>query len=163
MTIAIISDIHDNLNKLEKCLIVCKENKVSKIICCGDVCSKDTLKFISTGFPGEIFLVEGNAETYNYKDLDRFTNINFQYLLGYTEIDKLKIGFCHKSKDILKVLNGSKDKLDFIFYGHSHKPWLENKNNTLLINPGNVAGVFYQASFALFNTSTRKLELISIS
>lgn len=163
MQIAIISDMHDNLLKLEKCLNTCNKIAVSKIICCGDVCSKDTLKFLSLNFPGEIFLVEGNAETFEKKDLKEFSNINFQGLIGYTELDKLKIGFCHKSKDIPKVLNGFKDKLDFIFYGHSHKPWLENKNNTLFINPGNVAGIFYQASFALFNTSTRKLELISIS
>lgn len=162
MQIAIISDMHDNLLKLEKCLNICNSKTVSKIICCGDVCSQDTLKFLSLNFSGEIFLVEGNAETFEKKDLKEFSNINFQGLVGYTEIAKLKIGFCHKLSDVSLVYKGTNNKLDFIFYGHSHKPWLENKAGTMLVNPGNVAGIFYQASFALFNTTRRKLELITI-
>ena len=159
MKIAIISDIHDNLKKLSECLQICQQEKINKIICCGDVSSLDTLKFISTNFLGEVFLVEGNAETFLKKDLAQFSNINFCGLVGYTELDDIKIGFCHKPKDIALVFKGVDYKLDFIFYGHTHKPWLEKEKGTMLVNPGNIAGIFYQSSFALFDTKTRNLEL----
>lgn len=159
MMIAIISDIHDNLINLEKCLNVCQEEKVEKIICCGDVGNFETLKYISSNFTGEIFLVAGNAETYNEKDLAQFPNINYQGLIGYVKIDNYNLGFCHKSIDIPKVKENNNAKLNFIFYGHSHKPWLERKNGTALINPGNIANIYYQATFALLDLNTKNLEL----
>jgi len=159
MLIAIISDIHDNIVNLKKCLDICKKNKVAKIICCGDVGNIDTLKYISTNFLEEIFLIEGNAETYSSSDIEKLKNINYQGLIGYANIDKITFGFCHRSVDISKVIKGSKKKLNFIFYGHSHKPWLEKQNDTMIANPGNIAGIYYQSTFALFNTKDQRLEL----
>lgn len=159
MTIAIISDIHDNLTKLSKCLTVCKQRKISTIICCGDVCSLETLKFISSKFTGKVFLVKGNAETFSSAEVEKIKRIKYQGLLGYTKVGHLSIGFCHKPKNIKKLIEDHDFKLDLIFYGHTHKPWLETKNNVLHINPGNVAGIFYQSTFAIFNSKTRKLEL----
>lgn len=159
MKIAIISDIHDNLINLEKCLKTCQEEKVEKIICCGDVGNFETLKYISSNFSGEIFLVEGNAETYHEKDVSKLANINYQGLIGYANLNKKNIGFCHKSIDIPKVKENSESKLDFIFYGHSHKPWLETVAGTALINPGNIANIYYQATFALLDLETKNLEL----
>ncbi|MDD2354082.1 MAG: YfcE family phosphodiesterase [Patescibacteria group bacterium] len=159
MKIAIISDSHDNLDNLKICFSIIKKEKIKKIICCGDVCSLDTLKFISTNFLGEIFLVTGNAETYQEKDLKKIKNITYQGLLGYIKINNLNIGFCHKPTELKELQLKAKTKLDFIFYGHTHKPWLEKKLNTFLANPGNVAGIFYQPTFALLNTINKKLEL----
>lgn len=159
MKIAIISDSHDNLNNLKICLSLIKKEGVGKIICCGDVCSLETLKFISTNFLGEIFLVAGNAETYQEKELKGIKNISYHGLLGYTKIDNLNIGFCHKPTQLKELQEKAKIKLDFIFYGHTHKPWLKKELDTFLANPGNVAGIFYQATFALLNTDTKNLEL----
>ncbi|HZJ41721.1 MAG TPA: metallophosphoesterase family protein [Patescibacteria group bacterium] len=159
MVIAIISDIHDNLLNLKKCLDICLKNKITKLICCGDVGNLDTLKYISTNFLGEIFLIDGNAETYSSDEIKKFTNINYQGLIGYTKIDNFNIGFCHKSIDIEKVKKNSDVRLDYIFYGHSHKPWLEKQDNIMIVNPGNIAGIFYQATFTLFDTQSKNLKL----
>lgn len=159
MKIAIIADIHDNIFNLEKCLRICQENKVDKIICCGDVGNFETLKYISSNFLGEIFLVEGNAETFSKKEAAKLKNINYQGLIAYVKLDNLNIGFCHRSVDIPKVSKGFEGKLDFIFYGHSHKPWLERKDGVALINPGNIANIYYQATFALLDLKTKNLEL----
>lgn len=76
MFIAIISDIHNNLDNLKKCLFWCSDNKVEKIICCGDVADLNTMTYLAQNFSGEIFVVEGNAETYREADLGIFPNIN---------------------------------------------------------------------------------------
>ena len=44
MLIAIISDIHDNIPNLKKVLDYCRENKVEKIICCGDLATLETTR-----------------------------------------------------------------------------------------------------------------------
>ncbi len=162
MQLAIISDLHDNLVNIKLCLDWCRENKIEKIICCGDVGNRETISYLSTNFSGEIFLVAGNAETHEVADLKPLTNIKFFGLLGKVELDNLKIGFCHKEKDIPGLLTTNWCP-DFIFYGHSHKPWLEKKNKTMFANPGNLAGIFFAPTFAALNTEKKYLELKLLS
>jgi putative phosphoesterase len=163
MIIAIISDIHDNLVNLDKCLIWCKKEKINTIICCGDVCNSDTLKFLSANFGGEIFLVDGNGETFTESDLEGLKNIKYRQEIAVEKISELTLGFCHQDRDIEKVIKKSGNLPDFIFYGHSHKPWLEKKNGMFIVNPGNISGTFFHATFAVLNTKTKNLELKIIS
>lgn len=159
MKIAIISDIHDNLVNLNKCLKVCQTEKIDKIICLGDVCNLDTLTILCQKFKNEIHLVDGNGEIYTKKDALKIKNLDYQAEFGYLSIDNINLAFCHKKKDIDELLKGAKVKPDFIFYGHNHKPWLEKKKNTFWANPGNVAGIYYQPTFAILNTDNKNLSL----
>ncbi len=159
MLIAIISDIHDNVVNLEKCLKWCQENKVEKLICCGDITNLETVNILARQFPGEIFIAEGNCRLYEESDLNHFKNITYCGEIGIKEEDSIRIGFCHEKRKIIKMLEISHDSLDFIFYGHSHKPWIEKKNNITIANPGNIAGVWNQATFAVLDTTNKKLEL----
>jgi putative phosphoesterase len=159
MLIAIISDIHDNLSNLDTCLTWCKQKKITKIICCGDICNSDTLKFLSANFSGEIFLVSGNGETFADEDFYGLDNIKYRQEIAVEKIDELTLGFCHQDKQIEEVIKKSGNFPDFIFYGHSHKPWLEKRNNMFIVNPGNISGTFFQATFAILNTENKKLEL----
>ncbi len=159
MKIVIISDLHDNIFNLEKLLNWCQKNKISKIICCGDVCSAATLKFLSAQFNGEIFLVLGNGDLYEKKDYQKMKNIRYYGLVGQEKISGLNFIFSHYEKEIKKQLEISKVKFDFAFYGHSHKPWLEKKGKLILANPGNLAGIFYNPTFAVLDTTTKNLEL----
>ena len=77
MKILIVSDIHDNLVNLEKCLVWCKAERIEKIICPGDVTNIDSIKYLSHNFKGEIFLVSGNAELFEEDELSTYKNINF--------------------------------------------------------------------------------------
>ena len=77
MLIAIISDIHDNLETLKKCLAWCSNNKINSLICCGDITTIETISYLARNFSGEIFVVSGNAEIYEEKDINKFKNINF--------------------------------------------------------------------------------------
>lgn len=159
MLIGIIADIHDNLLNLEKCLNWCRDNKLEKIICCGDVCNAETLRFLSENFPQEIFLVDGNGETFTEADIKSLKNINYCHEIGVKEIGGLNLGFCHRQQEVEKVIARSSENLDFIFMGHSHKPWLEKRGQTFLANPGNISGTFYQATFATLDTKDKKLDL----
>lgn len=159
MLIAIISDIHDNTVNLEKCLKWCRKNRVEKIICCGDVTNSETISYLAANFPGEIFLVAGNMELYEVDILAGYKNIRYSGETGLEKIDGLNIGFCHQPERIKKVLKLSSLAPDFIFYGHTHKPWLERMGKTITANPGNAAGVFQEATFAVLDTETKKLDL----
>jgi len=159
MLIAIISDIHDNLINLETCLNYCRVKKVEKIICCGDITNKDTIKNLAQNFLGEIFVVSGNADLYEEKYLNKFSNISYYGEIAIVELDGLNIALCHEPKKIKKIKELTPNHLDFIFYGHTHKPWLEKDGEIMTVNPGNLAGTLYAATFAILETESKKLEL----
>ena len=157
MVIAIISDIHDNLANLKKCLDWCQNNKIKKILFCGDTTALPTIKNLAK-FSGEIFMVKGNVELYEEDKLTKYKNIRYFGSTGIITMDGLQIGIAHEPAKIGSLLKQAAD-LDYIFYGHTHKPWLEKRGSTSVINPGNLAGVWYQATFTTLDTKTKKLEL----
>ncbi len=159
MLIAIISDIHDNLVNLKKCLSWCKQENVDQLICCGDVTNRETLNFLATHFSSTIHLVKGNMEIYNEQEVKQYNNIKYYGKVGKVELESKTVGICHEPFLIDKLLKSSQG-YDMIFYGHTHKPWQDKKNKIKSTNPGNIAGVLHKATFATWDTQTNKLKLI---
>lgn len=161
MRIAICSDSHDNMVNIKKFLDYCNKERVELIIHCGDVTEEATKTFFLNNFSKKIEFIEGNADISGQKRIKR-TN-KFQKIkhapVPFSElnIDGIKIAACHEKSKAKRL--ALKNLYDIIFYGHSHKPWKEKINQTYLVNPGNLAGMFYRASFAVYDTLTRKLEL----
>jgi uncharacterized protein len=160
MQIAIISDVHDNLTNLEKFLSWSEKNKIDQIICCGDLCSLDTLNFLASGFEKPIHAVFGNAcyhQEIEESETQKFSQVQHYGEIGEFEIDQKKVAVTHRPPPARKLAESG--QYDFVFYGHNHRPWLEQVGSTILANPGTLAGMFYKASFAIWDTSTGKLEL----
>lgn len=165
MKIAIISDTHDNLPNFEKAVRWAKENGVETIIHCGDVACPSTLNSALADFSGRAFLSLGNADAgHNWEK--RATSLPRQAKaggvahfkgVGKIEIGGKKIAFCHfpeVAKDLAKS-----GEYNLVFYGHTHKPWSEKIKTCYLVNPGNLAGILFQPTFAVFDTETDNLEL----
>lgn len=157
MKIAIISDIHDNQVNLKKCLTWCNKNKIKNIFCLGDITNEETLEILANGFKKEIFLVRGNAEIFDEKKIEKYANINNGGVVDVIETEKTKIGLCHEPYLINKILKNKEVK--YIFYGHTHKPWIEEVGDIKIINPGTLGGVFSRATFAVLDLKNKKLEL----
>lgn len=157
MLLAIISDIHDNLTNLEKCLRWCGENKIEELICCGDMTNSETLKYLSRNFFGRIHLVRGNIEIYDKEEVEKYRNIAYCGRIGYFSINGKHIGLCHEPYLIKKVLELG--ECDIIFYGHTHKPWESLSSGVKAINPGTLGAVFQKATFAVWNSESGELEL----
>ena len=156
MLIAIISDIHDNLVNLTKCLNWCNANKIKTIICCGDITNEDTLNYLSKNFKNQIHIVKGNVELYREKHLTELKNINYYGRIGHLKLNSKTIGFCHEPFLFDKVLE---KKCDIVFYGHTHKPWIESYNNIETVNPGDLSGTWNKATFATYDVAKNKLNL----
>lgn len=175
MKIAIISDVHDNIPNLKKVLDYCNEKisasrRIEKIICCGDLASFETLEYLNENFiigsstSESIYFTFGNMDDdylkdYHFKD-NKFRKTKIFKKEGEAEIDNKKIAFVHFPR-IAKGLCKT-GKYSIVFYGHTHKPWEETINNCKMLNPGTVAGQFYPATFAIWNTESDKFELVRI-
>ena len=163
MRIAIISDIHNNEVNLKKVLDYCNSNDIKIIICCGDLASAETLDFLNDNFSGMVYYTFGNADYDDLRKLDSLEKYRNTFLyenFGETEIDEKFIAFVHYP-DKAKKLEETK-KYSHVFYGHTHKPWIEKIDNCILLNPGNVAGEIYLPTFAVWNTENDKFDLIRI-
>jgi len=156
MKFLVISDIHDNLVNLEKCLNWGKGENVVNAICCGDVVNAETLKYLTENLKN-IYLVRGNLEIYNEEEIKKYNNINYLGRLGIFELDGKTIGLCHEPWYIKSVLNIKNCQI--VFYGHTHEPWMEERNGIITANPGTLGGVFNKASFAVYDSESGKLEL----
>lgn len=156
MKFVIISDIHDNLVNLEKCVNWGRTLKIKDAICCGDVVNNETLAYLAEKFK-TIYLVRGNLEIYEEAEIKKHKNINYLGRFGVFEVEEKSLGLCHEPWFIKKVLELKQSQV--IFYGHTHKPWLEEKDGCVTANPGTLGGVFNKASFAVYDSRSGKLEL----
>lgn len=186
MKIAIISDIHNNTVNLKKVLDYCGRGKIGTIICCGDLASKDTLDFLCDNFSGTVHYTFGNMDEGQLRDVITWTfdvqvYKNVTLYKNFGELDVVagpllrsvpaatrKIAFVH-FPDVAKKLCMT-GKYDFVFYGHTHKPWsseasakeTRGSKKCTMLNPGNVAGDIYPPTFAVWETENNKFELVRI-
>ena len=147
MKIAIISDTHNNWANFKKAIEWINREKIELILHCGDICSRETVDDANKLFVGKIKFVKGNGD-FGIEDLPEKMEL---------EYDGKKIAFCH-FPDLAKKLSQS-GKFDLVFYGHTHRPWDEKIKKCHMINPGELAGQFYKATLAVYDTTTGKLEL----
>jgi len=160
MKIAIVSDTHDNWSNLEKFLAYLNTQDIDMLIHCGDVCAPATLEIILNKFDKPVHLclgnVDGDQEGINELS-DKFKQFEFHGEVGKLNAEGKRIAFTHlpwTAKDLAK-----QGEYDLIFYGHTHEPWEEKIGDTRLVNPGNLANMFYKPTFAIYDTKQDKLEL----
>jgi len=96
-------------------------------------------------------------EIYDELEVRKYENIKYLGRFGVFEVDGKILGLCHEPWCIKKVLELKKCQI--IFYGHTHEPWIEEKDGVTLVNPGTLGGVFNKASFAVWDSEINKLEL----
>ncbi|EKD46901.1 MAG: hypothetical protein ACD_67C00024G0008 [uncultured bacterium] len=175
MQIAIISDIHDNIPNLKKVLEYCRENSIEKIVCSGDLGEMETLDFLNDNFAGEIFFAFGNMDQGHVADYtfegNEYRNTKIFPDFGSQVFDNIRTAFVHYP-DVARRLceTGS---YDFVFYGHTHKPWEEivevpasanaSARRCRMLNPGNVANQYFPPTFATWNTTSNTFKLVRIN
>ena len=156
MKFLVISDIHDNLVNLKKCVNWGRGEGIRDAICCGDVANGETLAYLAENFK-IIYLARGNLEIYDESEIKKYKNINYLGRFGVFELDNKIIGLCHEPWYIDSVFKIKPCQL--VFYGHTHEPWIEEKNGIITVNPGTLGGVFNKASFAVYDSLSGQIEL----
>lgn len=167
MNIAVLSDIHDHIWKLEKVLKQIKERGVESIIFCGDMCAPFTAGILgSAKLPTYACL--GNVDEDHIKMKERggdkiiWTPLADEH--GYIELEEKKIAYCHYPK--LAELLAKSGEFDAVFHGHTHDAKNEKVDKTILVNPGAVCGIQGGiqgvASYAIYDTQTNSAEIIEV-
>ena len=158
MRIALISDTHDNLERLAQALDVFAKASAEVLIHAGDLVSPFMAQKLST-FDGPIRAVFGNCDG-ERQGLRRFLNSIAPAPVSF-ELDGKRFVLAHNRNDIPDHLL---TQADVAVVGHTHDPEHTRHNGTLIINPGECCGqVTGQATVALLDSQNLSLEEITLS
>lgn len=162
MRIAIISDTHDNIWKLDSAMPQLAQ--ADAILHCGDLCSPFMITKLAEGVPDvPVHIIWGNNDGDKHTLLLKAAeagNILIHGELAELTMGGLKIAMNHYPK-IARAL-AETDRYDVVCYGHDHKQHEENVGRTLLINPGEVMGLYGRCTLALLGTENKKIAWVDI-
>ncbi len=156
MIVAICSDIHDNVWKLEAALAQMKA--ADRLICCGDFCSPFTVVKMAKGFSRPIDAVFGNNDGDRRLLQQKATeagHFTFHGEFASLEFDGFRIAVTHYPEVAAGLAGG---KYDAVLCGHNHELRVETVEGTLMLNPGELAGVLSgKATFLMMDTQTKEV------
>ncbi len=161
MKVAILSDIHDNIWKLET-LLVGLEADV--LLFCGDFCAPFTLAQIAEGFAGPVHVVFGNNDgdqLFLARVASRFPHVKLHGDFFELTLDGRTMAVTHYPEIGLALARGGVH--DLVCHGHSHERIVEQAGRTLRVNPGEVMGRFGLSTYALYDTTTGQAEIVSVT
>ena len=161
MRIAVCSDIHDNIWKLERALP--GMSKADVLIFCGDFCAPFTLTQLGQGFKGPVHAVLGNNDGDQRLLLqmaEKAGNVTLHGQVAELEIDGVRIAVNHYP-EIARGLAAS-GSYDIVCYGHDHTLNEEKIGDTLLVNPGEIMGRFGRSTYIIIDASSRAVEVVEV-
>ena len=162
MKIAIFSDTHDNIWKLERALGLMENADV--LIHCGDLCSPFVIKQLGKAAHGRpVHVVWGNNEgdiRLICQIAEEYSNIQLHGELAELELDGLKLAVNHYP-DIARSLANSVF-YDLVCYGHDHTAYQGLIGDCILLNPGEIMGLKGKTTFAFVDTQSHQVEFVEV-
>ena len=160
MKIAILSDIHDNIWKLEALLAGIRADA---LVFCGDFCAPFTLVQIAEGFSGPVHAVFGNNDGDQFllaQVAGRFPHVTLHGDFAELDLDGRRLAVTHYPR-IGRALARS-GSYDLFCFGHSHERAAERVGRTWLVNPGEVMGRFGLSTYALYDAQSGQVESVEV-
>ena len=152
MKIAIISDIHDNLQNLDKAFKLMQD--ADFLICCGDLCSPFVVDALGKNFRKETHIVFGNNDGDPFRITTKTAGYKNIHLHGeFCELELNGKRFAVNHYDNIGRALAKSDAYDVVCFGHNHQFEISKKGNTLVINPGEImGGLSGQSTFVIYDT-----------
>lgn len=160
MKIAIFSDSHDRLDRVQQAIDLVKERGITQGIHLGDFCAPPT-----TSLLGESGIhwtcVWGNCDGDKllcYRRVEKLGTMDFaDGDFREHEVDGKKLFLTHYPQ--IARIAALSAQYDACFHGHNHEMNQEVIGKTLLANPGEICGIrFGKPSFGIYDTETNTFE-----
>jgi len=161
MLVGLISDSHDNLPAIEAAALKLKERKVELVLHAGDIIAP----FVATVLVkcgAKVIAVYGNNDGERAGLRKRFKEIGeLKGDVAEVDIGGKKAAVYHGQEEAIAGALIGCGKYDLVVLGHTHKPVIEMKGRTLVVNPGECCGYLSgKRTFAVLDTETMKAELV---
>lgn len=148
MKIALLSDSHGGLDRLETALKNLADSEIENVFHAGDFLA-DNVSEIFAKFPSlRIFIARGNCDVgeEEWGKVKQLPNVTAEDLIDM-ELSGKKIVMSHKPF--------TPPACDFYFFGHTHRPEIRREGNIWKINPG---ALFESGIYAIVNLETGEVK-----
>ena len=168
LLIGVISDTHDNIEKIREAVNLLKNTGVDMVIHLGDyVAPFSLIELAGLGVP--VKGVFGNNDGEKSGLLAAASSLGFElHDQGYTlEVDGRRILLLHgfgspdNTRELVYAL-ASSGRWDAVLYGHTHQPDIRYIRGVLVLNPGTVSGILNKPSMATLDTGRMTARVIEI-
>ena len=161
--IAIFSDSHDNVWKLEAALAQARDFGAGALLHCGDLCAPFNIKIMAENFDGPIHLVFGNND--GDGRLIQTLAANYEHVShhgAYAELALFgrKIAMIHYPEPALRIAQSG--QFDLVCYGHDHTQRKDLIGNTLLVNPGELMGYWHASTWGLYDADSGEFLWVEV-
>ncbi len=156
MKIGIISDTHDNLVKIDAAVEVFNRERVNLVLHCGDYIAPFSLRRFER-------LISPLKGVFGNCDGEREGLLKVAGELGFLIRDEPWLIEIGEKRVLLSHKPGfSKENIDFIIYGHTHRTEI-GKGFPTLINPGEASGwLTGKATIVILDVEKREPRVLEI-
>ncbi len=163
MKIGVIADTHDDLHNLEQALKILREEGVTTVLHCGDVCGPPILQAL-VGF--DVWIAQGN--------MDRLTNLVLPVeeafgrgrlaWLHRLSFDGYRLALIHGDSDEALGNLIASGEYAWVLHGHTHLRRDQQAGRTHVINPGALGGTRRERrSFCILDLKARRARFVELS
>ncbi|KAA3648660.1 MAG: metallophosphoesterase [Chloroflexi bacterium] len=162
MRIAVMSDTHDNIWKLEAAMPHLAAADV--VLHCGDLCAPFIAVKLGEGI-GEkkAHVVYGNNDgdpRLLLLKAQEQGNVEIHGQFAELDFEGFKVAMNHYPEIARPIAMSG--QYDLVCYGHDHTAHEEMLGDTLLLNPGEVMGMKGRSSIAIVDAATKDVEWVDL-
>jgi hypothetical protein len=163
MQIAVLSDIHDRLDHLERVMAAVSARGAERVFFLGDGCAPFVLNDLAERFAGPIDGVFGNNDGDRFllcRVAARHSHMTWHDPLAELEVGGRKILLTHYPEIGRRLAKSG--EADAVFSGHDHQRYQHRFGAALWANPGEIMGRFGIVSFGLYDTVGHSFEHVIV-
>jgi len=157
MLVGIVSDTHDNAERVEAAIETFEERGVETVVHCGDFVAP----FSVTPFDGDwdFYAVRGNndgewAVEATVEDFGTYLGE-----MGELTLDGQEIAVYHGTSGAIVDALVECGRYDYVFHGHSHEAGTEEYEGTVRVNPGGISIPPAPSGFSVATLDTESAAL----
>lgn len=161
MRVAVMSDTHDNIWKLDEGLE--RMAGAEAVLHCGDLCAPFVVKRLGEGLRAPVHLVWGNNDGDQHlitEVASGYDQITLHGLAARLELGSWQVAVNHYPEMAGEM--AASGRYDLVCYGHDHTAHEEWVGDCLLLNPGEVMGMNGRSSFAWVDTESGEVEYVDL-
>jgi putative phosphoesterase len=172
LRIAVLSDIHDNVWKLDAALAFVREN-TEVMLCCGDLCSPFVVHQLGRGYLHPVHIVFGNNDGDQFRitaNAAKYPHLRIHGEMFTGEFEGRKFAMNHF--DAIARPIAASGLYDVVCFGHNHTREITRYRPTLAINPGAIMGAAFQpdgsrrdvpATFMIYDAAAHAVETFEVT
>lgn len=161
MKIGIMSDSHDHLDNIRKCVEAFKRENVDYVLHLGDYVNPNSVRACQGV---KLLGIFGNNDGDKFRLMTAFNDIGGEIKGDFHEFeeDGIKFACYHGSEPQLKNALIDCGTYDVVIYGHTHECKNELVGDTLVLNPGTAHGFGELATIIIFDTQGKDVKFITL-